>query len=68
MPGMGSVEATRHIRGFTKVPVIALTADAVNGMREMFLENRFNDFLTKPIVTVKQNAMLEHCCGDIGYS
>jgi signal transduction histidine kinase/FixJ family two-component response regulator/HPt (histidine-containing phosphotransfer) domain-containing protein len=33
----------------THVPIIALTANAVVGMREMFIENGFNDFLAKPI-------------------
>jgi HPt (histidine-containing phosphotransfer) domain-containing protein len=41
------------------VPIIALTANAVSGTKEMFLENGFNDFLSKPIDTVKLNAILE---------
>jgi CheY-like chemotaxis protein len=41
------------------VPVIALTANAVLGIKEMFMENGLNDFLSKPIDTVKLNAVLE---------
>ena len=54
MPEMDGVEATQYIRGledeyYQKVPIIALTANAVSGAREMFLSNGFNDFLAKPI-------------------
>jgi CheY-like chemotaxis protein/HPt (histidine-containing phosphotransfer) domain-containing protein len=60
MPEMDGVEATKIIRGFNSgVPVVALTANAVSGTREMFLANGFNDFLSKPIDTIKLNAILE---------
>ncbi|MDR1686661.1 MAG: transporter substrate-binding domain-containing protein [Desulfovibrio sp.] len=54
MPVMGGVEAMLAIRALNEarcrtMPVVALTADAVSGMREMFLENGFNDFLSKPV-------------------
>ncbi|MDR1581030.1 MAG: response regulator, partial [Synergistaceae bacterium] len=53
MPEMNGIEAVAAIRSapgeyFRTVPIIALTANAVSGMREMFLENGFNDFLSKP--------------------
>ncbi len=59
MPGMDGVEATHIIREmdgdyFKNVPVIALTANAVTGAREMFLSEGFRDFVTKPI---EMNAM-----------
>jgi signal transduction histidine kinase/CheY-like chemotaxis protein len=41
-----------------RVPVIALTANAVSGMKEMFLEKEFNDFLAKPIDISKLDEML----------
>jgi signal transduction histidine kinase len=64
MPEMDGVEATLAIRGMTDeryrtLPIIALTANAVSGMREMFLENGFNDFLSKPIETAKLDAVLK---------
>jgi CheY-like chemotaxis protein/HPt (histidine-containing phosphotransfer) domain-containing protein len=65
MPGMDGMEATAAIRAWEKekgteqVLIIALTANAVTGTREMFLANGFNDFLSKPIDMVKLNAVLE---------
>jgi signal transduction histidine kinase/CheY-like chemotaxis protein/HPt (histidine-containing phosphotransfer) domain-containing protein len=53
MPGMDGVEAVRIIRAlgsrFRDLPIVALTANVVSGMQEMFLENGFNDCLAKPI-------------------
>ena len=66
MPEMDGIEAVAHIRVWEKkmqvknpMPIIALTANAVSGTRKMFLENGFNDYLSKPINTVKLNAVLE---------
>ncbi|MDR1812144.1 MAG: response regulator [Candidatus Fibromonas sp.] len=59
MPEMDGVEATRQIRKLGKdLPIIALTANAISGVREMFLENGLNDFLSKPIDTVKLDSIL----------
>ncbi len=52
MPEMDGVETVRHIRKLPleKDPVIvALTANAVSGAREMFLSEGFDEFLSKPI-------------------
>ncbi len=54
MPGMDGVEALHVIRSlegeyFKQLPVVALTANAVSGAREMFLSEGFQDFVTKPI-------------------
>jgi CheY-like chemotaxis protein len=65
MPVMDGIEATRHIREmgsedpyYNNVAIIALTANAIEGTRELFLENGFNDFLSKPIDTVLLNTIL----------
>jgi signal transduction histidine kinase/CheY-like chemotaxis protein len=64
MPEMDGIEATAVIRSledrrFRTVPIIALTANAVVGMREMFLKNGFNDFLSKPIDVSKLDEILD---------
>ncbi len=56
MPEMDGVEAEHQLRQlpFEKEPVIvALTANAVSGAREMFLSEGFDDFLSKPIETTE---------------
>lgn len=53
MPELDGVETTHVIRKFYRdydnVPIIALTANAVDGTMEMFLREGMNDFVAKPI-------------------
>ncbi|MDR1480581.1 MAG: response regulator [Planctomycetaceae bacterium] len=61
MPVMDGLETTakiRELRGGEKIPIIALTANAVSGVREMFLSNGMDDFLSKPIDPLKLESML----------
>jgi signal transduction histidine kinase/CheY-like chemotaxis protein/HPt (histidine-containing phosphotransfer) domain-containing protein len=61
MPGMDGIEATERIRSGPngrQVPIIALTANAVSGMREMFMSHGMNGFISKPIETGKLEAAL----------
>ena len=62
MPDMDGVEATREIRAMgdwcEEVPIIAFTANAISGMREMFLENKMNDYISKPIEIDSLNRVL----------
>jgi signal transduction histidine kinase/DNA-binding response OmpR family regulator/HPt (histidine-containing phosphotransfer) domain-containing protein len=66
MPGMDGLEATARIRAldrgdgfYASMPIIALTANAMVGMKTEFIRNGMNDFLAKPIECEKLNAVLE---------
>jgi signal transduction histidine kinase/CheY-like chemotaxis protein len=63
MPGMDGIETVAAIRlldapRFRDLPIVAMTANAVFGMKEMFLANGFNDYLAKPIEITKLDAIL----------
>jgi CheY-like chemotaxis protein len=64
MPGMDGIEAAKRIREldggrYAKLPIIALTANAISGMREKFLQSGFDDYLAKPIEISRLNAVME---------
>ncbi|MDR2783317.1 MAG: response regulator [Treponema sp.] len=62
MPVMDGIETLHKIREksekYRRLPVIVLTANAVVGMREMFMNAGFDDYLSKPIDTSKLDAIL----------
>lgn len=66
MPEMDGVETFHRIRQkpgryFKNVPIIALTANAIGGAREMFLEEGFSDFVAKPIeISVLERVLRRH--------
>jgi len=65
MPELDGVETTQIIRNkpeeyYKTLPIIALTANAVNGAREMYLANGFNGFITKPIELSALDRALKH--------
>jgi CheY-like chemotaxis protein len=49
MPIMGGEEATKEIRKFNNIPIIALTANSLDGDKEKFLKAGMNDYLSKPL-------------------
>ena len=49
MPEMSGVEAVKEIKKFSKIPVIALTANAFKEDKENYLNSGFDDFISKPL-------------------
>ena len=65
MPNMNGIEATKNIleyekqNNLTHTPIIALTANALKGDRERFLEAGLDEYLTKPLNKKKLSEILE---------
>jgi signal transduction histidine kinase/DNA-binding response OmpR family regulator len=65
MPEMDGYEATRQIREgisgdrYKNIPIVAMTANAMQGDREKCIEAGMNDYLTKPINPSKIYAFLK---------
>lgn len=57
MPGIDGFETARRLRevGYLN-PIVALTADAMSGVKEKCIQSGFNNYLTKPI---NKNKLLE---------
>jgi len=65
MPEMDGIEAAKRIRslGYTN-PIVALTANAVAGQAEIFAENGFDGFISKPIDIRQLNITLNKMIRD----
>ncbi|MCR5723670.1 MAG: response regulator [Treponema sp.] len=64
MPVMDGIETLRFMQTLDTnlnkdVPVIALTANAVSGAKEMYLKEGFADYLSKPIDIVRLEEMIQ---------
>ena len=51
MDGIETLHVLKKLDGYTLPPIIALTANAIAGMKEMYLNEGFDDYLAKPINT-----------------
>lgn len=51
MPKMSGVETLKKLKDLPdfSIPVVALTANAITGMREKYIDDGFDDYLAKPI-------------------
>lgn len=71
MPEMDGVEAMKQIRAISDgalapLPVIALTANALSSAREMFLEEGFDGFVSKPIEIPELERVLKRVLSSSG--
>ncbi|MBR5970593.1 MAG: response regulator [Lachnospiraceae bacterium] len=69
MPGMNGVEATSRIRVMEKEKnvrniIIALTANAVSGAKEMYLSEGFDAFIAKPVERQELERVLQRVLED----
>ncbi|MBQ8947397.1 MAG: response regulator [Lachnospiraceae bacterium] len=66
MPEMDGVDTTRAIRALggynATVPIVALTANAIDGTREQLMKEGMQDFITKPINKLALNEVIEKYC------
>jgi CheY-like chemotaxis protein/two-component sensor histidine kinase len=58
MPVMDGYAATAAIRELSAVPIVAMTANALDGDRERCIASGMNDFVSKPVKTDVLGAML----------
>jgi two-component system cell cycle response regulator DivK len=66
LPDIDGVEALERVRAddrFASVPVLALTAQAMEGDRERFLAAGFDGYLSKPVNIAEFVATVKHYCG-----
>lgn len=49
MNGIETLEVLKQLEGYTLPPIIALTANALSGMREKYLSAGFDDYIAKPV-------------------
>jgi len=65
MPEMDGIEAAKIIRkmGYAQ-PIVALTANVLIGQAKLFLENGFDDFVSKPIDIRQLNSVLNRLVRD----
>ena len=49
MDGVETLKALKELEGYVLPPIIALTANAISGMKELYLSEGFDDYISKPI-------------------
>jgi len=70
MPVLDGIEATQEILDYEEdfevdhVPIIALTANALKGDRERFLDAGMDEYTTKPLVRAELTSILNHFLAD----
>ena len=58
LDGIVTLHILKKIDGYDIPPVVALTANAITGMKEMYLKEGFNEYLSKPINTMELDKLI----------
>ena len=58
MDGIEVVHILRQLEDFDIPPIVALTANAITGMKEMYLNEGFDEYLSKPISVSELNKLI----------
>ncbi len=67
MPEMDGIEVLHVLKkldGYKIPPIVALTANAITGMKEMYLKEGFDEYLSKPINVPELNKIIEKYFGN----
>ena len=62
MPNMDGIEVLhvlRKLEDYDLPPIIVLTANAITGMKQMYLDEGFDDYISKPINVVELNKIIK---------
>ena len=58
MDGIQTLHIIRKLEDYDIPPVVALTANAITGMKEMYLKEGFDEYLSKPINVSELNKLI----------
>lgn len=58
MDGIETLHVLKKLDGYELPPIVALTANAIAGMKEMYLNEGFDEYLSKPINTTELNRII----------
>jgi CheY-like chemotaxis protein len=66
LPGMTGTETAARIKAYpelARIPIIALTANAMHGDRQRFLSSGFEDYLSKPVSKTELRNLIAQILG-----
>ena len=56
--GIKKLHILKKLEGYDIPPIVALTANAITGMKEMYLKEGFDEYLSKPINVAELNKLI----------
>ena len=59
LDGIEVIHILKKLEDYDIPPIVALTANAITGMREMYLEEGFDEYLSKPINISELNKLIK---------